>query len=348
MAANSNIEWTTHTFNPWRGCTKVSPGCAHCYADTLSKRNPGTLGVCGPNGKRVVAAEAAWKEPLKWDRLAKEAGERHRVFCASLADVFEDWTGRMCDSQGRVLWWDNDDRTICATTDENDGAYRNTATMDDFRNRLFRLIDETPNLDWLLLTKRPQNIIRMMPCRTRPEEWPRKNIWLGVSVEDQARADERIPLLLKTPAAVRFLSCEPLLGPVDLTRLWLKDKTGFWNGLDGRLTCKVVTDNEQEVWAETEKPITPRIEWVIVGGESGHDARPLKEYWVRSLVHQCKYAGVAVFVKQLGHVVGLDNEIGPPAERISIGHYRHNRDKKGGDPSEWPEDLRVREFPVGR
>lgn len=125
MAENSKIEWTNHTFNPWRGCQKVSPGCQHCYAETLSKRNPAVLGEWGPNGKRVIASEAHWRLPLKWNKAAKLAGERHRVFCASLADVFEDRPELVAP-----------------------------------RVRLFHLISETPNLDWLLLTKRPENIRR--------------------------------------------------------------------------------------------------------------------------------------------------------------------------------------------
>lgn len=162
MAENSKIEWCHHTHNPWRGCTRVSQECAKCYAETLSHRNPGTLGVWGPNGTRVFAAEATWREPLKWDRKAKDAGERHRVFCASLADVFEDWGGSVTGSNGNRLWWCHGSLSNSPLPSVGMEKGCRWATLDDVRSRLFDLIDETPNLDWLLLTKRPENIDRMM------------------------------------------------------------------------------------------------------------------------------------------------------------------------------------------
>ena len=261
MAENSNIEWTTHTFNPWRGCTKVSDGCKNCYADTLSKRNPKTLGVWGPNGQRVVAAESYWKQPRLWHAKAIAAGERHRVFCASLADVFE---GR--DTMPESSW----------------------EAVESARRRLFNLIDDTPQLDWLLLTKRPQNIQDMLPSvRIGESAEFRQNLWIGTSVENMWAADERIHWLKKVPAAVRFLSVEPLIGPVSL-----------------RLIAE------------------PGIHWVIVGCESGAHARPMDLDWARSVRDQCKSAGVAFFMKQM--------EI---------------NGKVTGDLSDFPEDLRVREFP---
>lgn len=241
MAENSKIEWTTHTFNPWRGCTKISPGCANCYAETLSHRNPSVLGVWGDKGTRVVASEAMWREPLKWNRKAEEAGERHRVFCASLADVFEDRPELMAP-----------------------------------RYRLFDLIQRTPRLDWLLLTKRPENVKPLWPWSL----WNVPNIWLGVSVEDQARADERIRLLIQLPIVVRFLSVEPLLGPVDLEEVPV--------GMCGPLRPGAATDAGS------------RIDWVIVGGESGPGARPMHPEWPRSIRDQCQAAGVPFFFKQWG------------------------------------------------
>src|SRR5262245_52074261 len=176
MGKDSGIEWTHHTFNPWWGCMKVSPGCEHCYAETFSIR----VGkkVWGPKADRRFFGDAHWAEPLKWNAVAARAGERHRVFCASMADVFED-----------------------------------RRELDGHRARLWRLIAATPHLDWLLLTKRPENLARMLPWYSHwenrvafePDEpWP--NVWLGTTVEDQQRADERIPHLLRSPAAVRFLS----------------------------------------------------------------------------------------------------------------------------------------------
>lgn len=138
MAENSKIEWTHHTFNPWRGCTKVSEGCKFCYAETMSGRNPGTLGIWGPRGTRVVAAESYWRQPLKWDKAAEAAGEQHRVFCASLADVFEG-----PESMPASEW----------------------PKVQAARAQLFGFIEATPHLDWLLLTKRPQNIARFSPNR---------------------------------------------------------------------------------------------------------------------------------------------------------------------------------------
>lgn len=369
MAENTKIEWCDHTFNHVRGCTKVSPGCANCYAETLSKRNPGTLGTWGPNGARVVASEAMWKEPLKWNKAAAcccrktiadhehESGcpqrDRLRVFCASLADVFEDWQGSMVNAQGETLFqccqcqhtWaadmanydptKRDKRPICQ---ECLSPGPNEMTMQDVRNRLFRLIDQTPNLDWLLLTKRPDNALRMMPKPAFDNDgwngtldgyWhqvnrPRHNVWLGTTVENQKAADERIPHLLKVPAAVRFLSCEPLLGPVDLRRYFYVGEEGGWEYAGSRSNL---------------------ISWVIVGGESGHGARPCNVDWIRDIVRQCRDAGVPCFVKQLGAkpfgywVDGAPKEMPTQAWRLRI------KDKKGGDIDEFPADLRVREFP---
>lgn len=296
MGANTAIEWANHTFNPWRGCTKISAGCEHCYAETLSARNHGALGVWGLNGTRVVAAESMWRQPLKWDRDAAEARRfyeeysaaakatdpkydapapsRPRVFCASLADVFEDWRGTINesggtidDSAGRILY------TISGDSWFTEPLYPECRdlTMAGVRARLFSLIDQTPNLDWLLLTKRPENIAAMMPSGVR------RNVWLGTSVEDQETAEERIPHLLAVPAAVHFLSCEPLLGPIDLTRFLGDAHEEFQTG-----------------------PVPAGINWVIVGGESGPHARAMTPAWVRSIRDQCADANVPLFFKQWG------------------------------------------------
>lgn len=270
MGADSKIEWTHHTFNPWRGCAKVSPGCAHCYAEAMAKRT-GIHGTWGPEGERVVSSDAYWAQPLRWDRAAAKAGERRRVFCASMADVFE------------------------ARDD-----------LHEPRSRLFSLILATPHLDWLLLTKRPENVEIIAP-----ESWMDgfpKNVWLGTTVEDQQRADERIPHLLAVPAAVRFLSVEPLLGPVDLRAY-----------LDGSTRWSVRTN-------------ATRIDWVIVGGESGPGARPMHPSWAVSVVEHCREAGIPCFFKQAGSVL---------ARQMGF------QDAKGGDMNEWPSAWRVREFPRG-
>lgn len=250
MAENSKIEWTTHTFNPWRGCTKISEGCKHCYAETLSKRNPATLGIWGDNGTRVVASDGYWKQPLKWNRDAEKTGERPRVFCASLADWLED-----------------------------------RPELVEPRARLIKLIHATPNLDWLLLSKRTENWRDLVDeaCEYEHGEtwqslWTQgeapENIWIGTTVENQEQADKRIPELLKIPAQVRFLSCEPLLGPVELYK-WMKG------------------DGHDQPWMEG-------IDWVIAGGESGPGARPAHPDWFRSLRDQCTAAGVPFLFKQQG------------------------------------------------
>lgn len=236
MAKDSKIEWTTHTFNPWFGCTKVSPACKNCYAEVMTKRTG--LVVWGPQAERRISSNDNWKQPLKWAKAARAAGVRHRVFCASLADVFED-----------------------------------RPEVSDARLRLWNLIEATPELDWLLLTKRPENMDRMLPWRFQP--YP--NVWLGTTVEDQQRADERIPHLLRIRAAKRFLSVEPMIGPVGL-------ETCYRDHSESSGLC----DHEET-----------GIDWVICGGESGHGARPLNIKWARSLRDQCKSAGVAFFMKQL-------------------------------------------------
>jgi protein gp37 len=338
MGKDSGIQWTHHTFNPWRGCTRVSEACRFCYAETLSKRNPSTLGVWGPKGTRVVASEAMRRAPLKWDREAGEKGERHRVFCASLADIFEDWPGFMVDSRGLTLH-------VNASGAWKPGPLRDgrecgfvPVTMGDCRDRLFELILATPNLDWLLLTKRPENIERLWPVGHEftgpgPVEWP--NLWLGCSVEDQATAAERIPHLLRCPAAVRFLSVEPQIGSIDLRR-------GVYTNVGGG-DLGTTLDG---------------IGWLIQGGESGPHARPFEVGWARGLRDQCAAAGVAFFLKQLGSEPRWSPASGPCGswpDHVRFDYQRAGeasshgirlKDSHGGDESEFPHDLRgCRAFP---
>lgn len=224
MAKNSRIEWTTHTFNPWWGCVKVSPACKHCYAESWAKR----VGqkVWGPNSERRFFSERHWMEPLKWNAEADAEGTSVRVFCASMADVFED-----------------------------------RHDLDPWRSRLWSLIEATPSLDWLLLTKRPELVTAKVPWGS---DWP-KNVWLGTTVEDQDWAEARLPILTSIPASIRFISAEPLLGPLDISK-WLS------GGLD----------------------------WVITGGESGPKARPSSPTWFRDLLNQCMASDVAFHFKQWG------------------------------------------------
>ena len=259
MAENTKIEWADHTFSPWTGCTKVSPACDHCYAEGWAKRSGHVKWGSGQPRRRT--SDANWRMPLKWNREAERTGVRPRVFCASLADVFDN---------------------------EVDPAWRAD---------LFKLIADTHNLNWLLLTKRVGNVMKManevadMP-RTGSHtghliahQWrngsPPKNVWLGATVVNQEEADRDIPKLLTVPAAKRFLSIEPMLGPVDLNYVRQRiqaQRSQLARAING------------ETW----------LDWVIVGSESGPGARrdPNMVSWVASLRDQCVDAGVAFLWKQ--------------------------------------------------
>ena len=329
--AETKIEWCDYTFNPWRGCTRVSDGCTHCYAATMSKRNPKTLGVWGPGGTRVVASARYWRLLGEWEKKSQQRFidwsmdpqrgsqcERQRVFVASMADVFEDWQGILVDHEGHELV-KIDARFVAIRINEHEPPLR----LCHVRGRLFNEIAAAPNLDFLLLTKRPESFKTMLPW-TNPKDQtgqPFPNVWLGVSVEDQ-KTKWRIDVLQVTPAAIRFLSLEPLLE--DLGELDLRG-----------------------------------IHWVIIGGESGPHARPCNVAWILAIMRQCREAGVSCFVKQLGAVVHCENDtasewfdtvgylqLGPTeAWQGAIGRVTGFRDKKGGSMVEWPTDLRVREFP---
>lgn len=425
MGKDTAIQWADNTFNAWRGCQKVSPACANCYAEDLSKVNPAVLGKWGPPGVgvRAVAAESYWRQLRKWNAVAAAEKVRQRVFLNSLSDFGEDWTDPIHDTHGNVL------RVAPGLGFEGLPVAESASTKDwplytlqHVRERLFHAIDCTPWLDYLILTKRPENLLRMIPPRGfgrtfpvmraagvssvplafiaehegqirknhnnlpidvihgmggltpaailsaakgyplgggyRPPpatddrhalaEWEvervgelrelvrqwqavRPNVWLGTTVETQeyiGRAEE----LAKVPAKCRFLSIEPQLDATDLGRvLWAAPPGGT-------------------------SPMTiPRdvIQWVIVGGESGADARPFAVEWARSLVAQCRAAGVACFVKQMGSRPVEEPGNGPltfskPAEYHPDGFGRYFLkliDDKGGDLNEWPDDLRVRELP---
>lgn len=236
MGANTNIQWANFSFNPVIGCTRVSPACDRCYAAAWAKIYEPNV-KWGEPGQKVayrLTAPANWRMPHRWNKLAAKTAlldvPRPRVFCASLSDVFDNgW-----DPQWRKDLWD--------------------------------LIDATPYLDWLLLTKRPQNIHEMLPADWGDKGWD--NVWLGTTVENQTEAERRIPHLLSVPAHVHFLSCEPLLGPLKLTP-WLYGS-----------------------------PQHPGIDWIIIGGESGPGFRMMDMNWVADLRVQCRDAKVPVFFKQ--------------------------------------------------
>lgn len=241
MGKDTGISWCHHTMNPWVGCQRVSLGCVHCYAESIatSGRMTHLEGTWGPMGQRRVTSDDYWKQPLAWNRAALKAAERRRVFCGSMCDVFEDWSG-----------------------------------ADAVRARLWELIAQTPMLDWLLLTKRPENIARMVPWADHLKPWP-GNVWLGVSAENQEYADKRIPVLLEIPAQVHFVSYEPALGPI------------LWGYL---------------AWQ------TYGLDWVIVGGESGAHQKSLETrrsfnmQWARDTRDWCVDYGVAFYFKQAAAV----------------------------------------------
>lgn len=317
MSENSPIEWTDHTFNPWIGCAEVSPGCLNCYAAAMDQRRfSKTLPGCskeapvshwGKGAPRYRTSAANWTEPVKWNRKAACAScgsgfvmgngslkcpdcrshvpqsHRPRVFCASLADWLDD--------EVPVRWLAD----------------------------LLSLIHQTPNLDWLLLTKRPENweprmklVLAEFPSFNWLIEWlvgmpgdvragAPHNVWIGATVEDQKRADQRIPHLLSIPANVRFLSCEPLLGPVDLRGMTFAGEDALFRYWP--LTGAHLRDGMNE---PVTLPGAARIHWVICGGESGPDARAMHPDGARALRDQCAAARVPFLFKQWGEWIGAE------------------------------------------
>ena len=351
MGVKTKISWADSSFNPWIGCTKVSAGCKNCYAETLdinrfsktmdgaTKENP--VGHWGKDAPRHLTH--TWGDPVKWNALpfwecarcglrgAASAPHgkcvagcggtikpaRRRVFCASLADWLDD--------EVPIKWL----------------------------ARLLKLIHDTPHLDWLLLTKRPENwrarvaasmrhLDREQPEDARPyvtgnvcamlDDWlndktPPQNVWLGTSVESQDWADDRIPLLLDIPAKVRFLSCEPLLGSVCF-----------------RPRCETVEDKiyALETGDATRPVMLNGIHWVVCGGESGKHARPMHPDWARSLRDECNAAGAAFHFKQWGEWLPdnqnaeVNHPLSPPSSAIRVGKSKAGRLLDGREWNEFP------------
>lgn len=350
MSEKTTIAWTESTWNPLRArqpdegqlakvpragwsCVRVSPGCTHCYAATMNKRLGTRLDYTVPDNARVkhYVSEHQLLEPLRKWKSAR------RVFVCSMTDLFGEWVA------------------------------------DEQLDHIFAVMALTPQHTYQVLTKRPERMRAYVTSRTplgRYEAarrllerqmvasipgWtghaiytqPLPNVWIGVSAEDQQRADERIPLLLDTPAAVRWVSAEPLLGSID------------FHGL-GMPCCgvpyedsRVQPDGSCDWCGHRYNPIDQLLDWIVVGGESGAKARPFDIVWARSIRNQCREAGVAFFMKQLGakptSVATRDAQdaarlLGESRARVArIGRLL---DRKGEDPSEWPEDLRVREYPA--
>lgn len=331
MVENTKIQWASHTFNPWIGCSKVHTGCTNCYAEALAGR---LSVVWGPNGTRRRTADSTWRQVEKWNRQAAPGictcpggiarpytshnwpcpavVDRPRVF-PSLCDIFEDWQGPIVGSNG--------DRLYVCTEGQYEGNVGDfpsgrPATMADIRRDFFALVDRCQNLDFLLLTKRPENVRRMWPIdRLHDVSDPMielRNVWLLYSASDQASLESGLPHLLacRDLVPVLGLSLEPLVGPVDLSS-WLGAKA--------------------------------TIGWVVVGGESGPRARPCNVEWIRLVVEQCKAAAVPLFVKQLGSHVFTTGEVWLADQKSDRRAFLV--DRKGGNPDEWLWDLRVRSFP---
>lgn len=252
MGKTTEIAWCDASFNTHWGCAKVSPGCNFCYAETWAKRT-GYSDIWGVNAHRRVMSDRYWRQPYTWNKKAAGASQRPRVFCNSMSDVF----------------------------DKN-------APL-GVRDRLFDLIQATPNLDWLILTKRIGNALGMMPEAWQDGFIP-PNVWMGISVVNQEEADRDILKLLKIPAPVRFLSCEPLLAPIDLS--------GFlWGRTQPCKECPRDIDCECG-WKTRKENGEPSLDWIICGGESGAQARPMLEGWAGDIAEQCRHAQVAFFMKQ--------------------------------------------------
>lgn len=316
MASKTNIEWTEFNWNFLRGCKRVSEGCRNCYAETIAGRFSG--------------------EGLPYHGLATQNGEAR-------------WTGEIAfDERTLLAPLKRKKPTVYFVNSMSDLFYEKVT--DEMIDKAFAVMALCPQHTFQILTKRPERmrqyfdrLVADVIAGALPEygskeasfRLPLSNVWLGVSVEDQRTADERIPLLLDTPASVRWISAEPLLGPVNLVQtLWtcVEEAVAMsfshsWNAEDRTMEVSAVFG----------------IDWCVVGGESGSGARPCDIDWIRSIVGQCKSADVPVFVKQLGrrpkHAVALRAGEVPVPTRFDL------RDRKGGKPDEWPEDLRVREFP---
>jgi protein gp37 len=333
----SKIEWTDVTWNPVRGCSRVSPGCVNCYAERMAARFAGS------------------GEPF--DGFAAMVGEKHGTLRGRYRHVAGTprWTGRVeliPEKLDEPLHWKKPRRVFVNSMSD----LFHEALSDEQIAAVFGIMATSPMHTFQILTKRAGRMqswfdtmglmdsassglrcaIKTFTGRSfGPRDlwpWPLPNVHLGVSCEEQQRLDERVPLLLQTPAAVRSVSLEPLLGPVDLSSY-----LDPLSHLDSTYRKQVALGmfNEDQVGSLKR----PRLDWVIVGGESGPGARPCDVSWIRSILRQCREAGVPCFVKQLGARPFDSSAVHLPVDALLIRH------PKGGNPQEWPEDLRVREFP---
>jgi protein gp37 len=384
----TGIQWTHvpgyvgSTWNPTVGCTRVSPGCDNCYAFTLhdqryasnlrAARDSGLTALPGPAAISFARAQGV-KLPLppQYDRPFSQvqllddqrlnaplhAKRPHAYFVDSMADLFhEDVPDEFLDRVFAVMALTPQHIFMILT--KRPERMREYVAADAIDVGSPRPANRGSMILWaaqrLAETERlPKNVPYPFSDEFngpgRPLTWPLPNVWLGTSVEDQQRADERVPLLLETPAAVRFLSCEPLLEEINLGPFVCEETPIAFQMLARHYRPDGSFDPEGLQDPPLIRLRDPQLlHWVLIGGESGGRARPFDLAWARSLVEQCRAAGVTPFVKQLGSHPVVDlyrDEQGtefPTGERIPLRlHNRH-----GSDMSEWPEDLRVREFPV--
>ncbi len=347
MSETTKIQWAEHTGGPFLGCSVVSPGCGRCYAKELAEtrldgifrraykaagfEDWATRPVWGDKATRVLS-KGFWNDVRRINAAHAKAGTVGRWF-PSMIDWLDEMPAGIIDQDGKKL------------------------EPEEVLARFLKTIHDCQNLIFLLLTKRPENWFDRVHNAAREltnhphdlkvygylQDWKSgkapANVWIGVSVEDQQRADERIPELLKIPAKVRFLSVEPLLGPVDLSVAFDICDDPQHGQIGDNHACQKTGE---------------RVSWVIVGGESGKGARPCYQEWIRSIKLQCSAAEVPCFLKQLGANIASSGITRPGEhwpeptrkEDTGKGYWRHwLKDPKGGDPGEWPEDLRVREFP---
>jgi len=293
---NSHISWCTHTFNPWWGCVEVSPACDHCYARTLAERFH--QGLWGKDAARRPASENTWAEPERWAASALKRGVRERVFCGSMCDVFED-----------------------------------RSDLDRWRSMLWRIVERTGHsLDWLLLTKRPENMAAMVPS-SWASAWPR-NAWAGTTAENARRLQERMVHLARIPASIRFLSIEPLMGPLSV-----KPYLGFYRAAHGRVAIECPHGFDACPSCDAGP-----IHWCIVGGESGRNARPMHPGWVREIRDECATAGTPFHFKQWGEFVPREDHAGhvPEKRLVWVARDGEVRDElQRVDRSKWALMARV-------
>lgn len=299
MGEVTEIAWTDSTHNAWIGCTKISPGCKFCYAEKGNHR--WGHDNWGPGKPRQVLTDAYWRKPLGWNKRAALAKRRHLVFCSSQADVMDD------------------------------------EAPEGQRERLWELIRQTPNLTWLLLTKRPENWRNYLPLAWLTS--PQPNVWLGCTVESQECAEKRIPAHLGVPAWVHFLSVEPQIERVTLAK-HLPPRVSVFARLarpSPQFTARDWQGLRALAFAARRQVSFHTLDWVIQGGESGQQARPFYLDWAEALAAECREAMVPHFFKQLGAKPCEED-----GKRIAVVH------PKGGDPREWPLSLRDQQFPTHR